>query len=69
MNAVKFKGGGHFLGIPARDLSEEEWAALDAPTRRALLASGLYEECAAAAVEAAPMAVEETLPAPKKKGG
>ena len=69
MNAVKFKGGGHFLGIPARDLSEEEWTALGKPTRQALLASGLYEECAAAAVEAAPVVVEEVTPTPKKKGG
>lgn len=67
--SVKFKGGGHFLGIPARDLSTEEWEALDVPTRKALLASGLYEEKATPTVEEAPAVVEVTAPAPKKKGG
>lgn len=38
---LKYVGGGHLLGVPARDLSDEEAAAYGLET---LLASGLYVE-------------------------
>ena len=38
---LKYAGGGYVLGVPARDLSDEE---ADAYGREALLASGLYVE-------------------------
>jgi hypothetical protein len=41
-----FSGGGFFPGIPARDLTPEEWAALTDKQRAALTASGLYTEAA-----------------------
>lgn len=42
-----FNGGGHFSGIPARNLTPDEWAALTDDQRAALTASGLYTEAAA----------------------
>lgn len=45
-DAVRFRyvGEGGFLGgVPARDLTEEDWAALDAEQREAVEASDLYE--------------------------
>lgn len=42
--AARYKGGANFLnGVPARDLTQTEWDALDAETRQACLALGLYE--------------------------
>lgn len=42
-----FNGGGHFPGVPARDLTPDEWAAMTDDQRAALLRSGLYTEAAA----------------------
>jgi len=42
-----FNGGGHFSGIPARNLTPAEWAAMTDKQRAALTASGLYTEAAA----------------------
>lgn len=53
---IKYVGGAYFHGIPARDLTEQEFAALPAATQQGLLDSGVYvrEPVAEAAVEAAP---------------
>jgi hypothetical protein len=42
---VKYKGdGAHwFYGVPTRDMTDEEWAALLPEMQKAALASGLYE--------------------------
>lgn len=40
---VIYKGGGFLTGIPARDLSSAEWAALSDAQQRAALDSNLYE--------------------------
>lgn len=40
---IKYVGNGsYFAGIPARDLSDEEFAALPENHQQALLSSGLY---------------------------
>jgi len=39
---VKFIGGGYFIGLPARDLTEEEWAAIPKKEQRMILKSGIY---------------------------
>lgn len=36
------KDGGHLNGIPARSLSDEEYAALSGEQKRAVRSSGLY---------------------------
>lgn len=41
--------GAYFQGIPARDLSDDEFAALSEAQQQALLASGLYTPEAAPA--------------------
>lgn len=40
---VKYVGEGFLSGIPARDLSEEEWAALSKEEQKLAISSGLYE--------------------------
>ena len=41
---VKYTGdGAYFQGVPARDLTEDEFAALPETQQTALLTSGLYE--------------------------
>ena len=37
------RNGEYHAGIPARDLSPEDWAALDAEQRKLVRASALYE--------------------------
>lgn len=37
------KNGEHFAGIPMRDLTEEDWSALDADQRKLVRQSSLYE--------------------------
>jgi hypothetical protein len=37
------KNGEHLGGIPARDLAEEDWAALDGDQRKLVRASTIYE--------------------------
>lgn len=39
---VKFIGGGYFIGIPARDLTEDEWNAIPKDEQKAILKSGIY---------------------------
>jgi hypothetical protein len=39
---VKFLGGGYFIGIPARDLTEDEWNAIPKDEQKAILKSGIY---------------------------
>jgi hypothetical protein len=39
---VKFLGGGYFIGIPARDLTEDEWNAIPKKEQRMILKSGIY---------------------------
>ena len=42
---VRYVGKGHyFQGVPARDLTDEEWDALPKRRQERLLASGLYEK-------------------------
>lgn len=42
---VKYIGdGAYFHGVPARDLTDEEFAALPEAQQQALLASGLYTQ-------------------------
>lgn len=53
---IKYVGdGAYFHGIPARDLTDAEFAALPAATQQVLLNSGIYvqEPEAETAVEAA----------------
>jgi len=37
-----YKGGGYFAGVPARDMSAEEWAKLPKEIQDAALKVGLY---------------------------
>lgn len=37
------KNGEYFAGIPMRDLTEEDWSALDAEQRKLVRSSALYE--------------------------
>ena len=37
-----YKGGGYFAGVPARDMSAEEWAKLPKEIQEAALKAGLY---------------------------
>lgn len=47
---VKYTGdGAYFPGVPARDLTDEEFAALPEAQQQALLNSGLYTQEAAPA--------------------
>lgn len=40
---IKYTGNGnYFSGIPARDLTDEEFAALPEPVQQTLLDSGVY---------------------------
>lgn len=42
-----YKGAGAFIdGIPARDLTEQDWARLDEDARAAVAQSGLYRRAA-----------------------
>ena len=41
--SVIYQGGGFLHGIPKRDLTDEEWQALDKTQQDAALASGLYK--------------------------
>lgn len=41
---VKYLGGGFLHGIPARDLTDDEWQALTKEQRETAVASGLYQE-------------------------
>lgn len=38
-----YKGGGYFAGVPARDMSAEEWAKLPKEIQKAALKADLYE--------------------------
>lgn len=37
-----YNGGGYFAGVPARDMSAEEWAKLPKEIQEAALKAGLY---------------------------
>lgn len=39
---ITYNGGGYFAGIPARDLTQEEWDALTGEQQKMALDSGLY---------------------------
>lgn len=43
-SSARYCGGLIVPGIPARDLAAEEWQALPAALRAALVAQGAYEE-------------------------
>jgi len=38
-----YQGGGYFVGVPARDMSAEEWAELPKEIQKAALKAGLYK--------------------------
>jgi hypothetical protein len=40
----KYKGGGFIPGVPARDITEQEYEQLDAELQKAVRESGLYEQ-------------------------
>ena len=42
MDKYIYKGGGYFAGVPARDMSAEEWAELPKEIQKAALKDGLY---------------------------
>jgi hypothetical protein len=42
MSKILYIGGGYFIGLPARDLTEEEWAAIPKKEQRMILKSGIY---------------------------
>ena len=71
--AARYDGTGFFLqGIPARDLSTDEWAALSDDDRQRARASGLYRvgkraDAAEGAAETPAPEVAET--ATPKNGG
>jgi hypothetical protein len=59
---VLYHGNGEFLnGIPARDLSDEEFSALDAETRERVRASALYDSR-----QAPPESVQAEAPKPRR---
>jgi len=41
---IRYLGGGFLHGIPARDLTVDEWQALSDEQRETAVASGLYQE-------------------------
>ena len=44
MNKIKYVGdGGFILGVPTRNLTQEDFDAFDKDTQALILASGLYE--------------------------
>lgn len=44
MNKIKYVGDGGFIqGVPARNLTQEDFDAFDKDTQALILASGLYE--------------------------
>ncbi len=43
MDKVIYKGGGYFHGLPARDMTADEWAQFDKQLTRAALQAGLYQ--------------------------
>jgi len=43
MKAKYIGNGSHLLGIPARDLSEDDWKSLSDAQKKAVKESGLYE--------------------------
>lgn len=56
-----YKGDGAFIdGIPARNLTEQDWARLDEDARAAVAHSGLYRRAARPAKEEQPPAKHET---------
>lgn len=64
---VKYLGGGNLPGIPARDLTDEDWGGLDADQKKLVEANVKLaedDETKHAAVFAAPAA-----PATTTKGG
>lgn len=42
MSKILYIGGGYFIGLPARDLTEEEWEAIPKKEQRMILKSGIY---------------------------
>ena len=42
MDKYIYKGGGYFAGVPARDMTAEEWAKLPKEIREAALKADLY---------------------------
>lgn len=41
---IKYKGNGNYIqGVPARDLSMDEWNSLSKELQEAAMKSGLYE--------------------------
>ena len=42
MDKYIYNGGGYFAGVPARDMSAEEWAKLPKEIQKAALQAGLY---------------------------
>ena len=67
MDKVKYEGGGYFAGVPARDMTLDEWAKCPKELRKAALKQGLYkivtcEEEAAVEAESATSEPREKKP-------
>ena len=59
VTAVRYVGPGYLLGVPARDLTADEWGALTDVQRSAAGWSGIYEFVAAEQVLGVPNVAEE----------
>lgn len=40
---IIFKGGGFFIGLPARDMTLDEWRSYPAKVKEAAIKAGLYQ--------------------------
>lgn len=59
---IKYTGdGAYFVGIPARDLTDDEFSAMPEVTQRMLLDSGIYEQASAPRAKKTATAVEPTV--------
>jgi hypothetical protein len=65
----KYLGRGHFVGVPARDLTAQDAARLSAPTQQGLVASGLYDFVPAPAPKAASRAKRRNFTAVRPPEG
>lgn len=53
MDKIVYKGGGYYMGIPARDMTVEEWSQFPKAIRTAAIKQGLYKIETCKEVEAA----------------
>lgn len=70
MTAYKYtsKQGEYLTGIPARNLTDEDWAELSKEQRKAALDSGLYVKVETEAAPEKKTTTREEAPAPKAGG-